>query len=166
LRDWIAEDSGSSVESDEAIAQQRAIWQELDAAPASERHDLLVDHLQSEVVQVLQLPESQLPDPHLGFFEMGMDSLMAVELKNRLEVGLDRSLPSTLTFESPTIDALATYLAEGVMGWSTDALSHELAVERAASHASSPLDVEALSGEEIEASIEAKLNRLEALLSD
>jgi len=43
-----------------------------------------------------------------------MDSLMAVELKNRLQSGVGQPLPSTLTFEYPTIEALAGYLAAEV----------------------------------------------------
>ncbi|MEO1132913.1 MAG: beta-ketoacyl reductase, partial [Cyanobacteria bacterium J06639_1] len=167
LQDWVG-DIESDAQSETAIAAQKAVWQEMSAAPASERHDLLVAHLQAEAALVLRLPESQAPDPQLGFFEMGMDSLMAVEFKNRLETGLERSLPATLTFEAPSIDALATYLAESVMGWETDALSHELAVERVAVEQRSARveEVEELSEEDVEASIEAQLNRLEALLSE
>ena len=47
-----------------------------------------------------------------GLFEMGMDSLMAVELKSRLEKDTGLSLPSTLTFNYPTINDLAGYLTE------------------------------------------------------
>jgi ATP-dependent DNA helicase RecG len=41
-----------------------------------------------------------------------MDSLMAVELSNRLSSLLDRPLPSTLPFEHPTLDELAAHVAE------------------------------------------------------
>ena len=41
---------------------------------------------------------------------------MAVELRNRLQSGVGRPLPSTLTFEYPTIEALTTYLATEVFG--------------------------------------------------
>ncbi|MCT2594589.1 acyltransferase domain-containing protein, partial [Streptomyces sp. N2-109] len=47
-----------------------------------------------------------------GLFEQGMDSLTAVELRTRLEAEFDLTLPSTVVFEHPTIDALGKHLAE------------------------------------------------------
>ena len=58
---------------------------------------------------------NQLPDPQLGFFDLGMDSLMAVELKNRLDTQLGTAVSSTVIFEHPTIAALAKHLAEEVL---------------------------------------------------
>ena len=58
---------------------------------------------------------NQLPDPQLGFFDMGMDSLMAVELKNRLDTQLGTTVSSTVIFEHPTIAALAKHLAAEVL---------------------------------------------------
>jgi len=39
-----------------------------------------------------------------------MDSLMSVELKSRLEAFVGQPLPSTLTFNYPSIAALADYI--------------------------------------------------------
>jgi hypothetical protein len=52
-----------------------------------------------------------------ALFDMGMDSLMAVELKGRLERSLGVPLPSTLTFNYPTIEALASYLLSEALGF-------------------------------------------------
>jgi hypothetical protein len=46
---------------------------------------------------------------------MGMDSLMAVELTNRLQTGLGLSFPSTLAFDYPTVEAIARHLAEKML---------------------------------------------------
>jgi acyl carrier protein len=65
-----------------------------------------------EVRRILGLEPADAIDPRQGFSELGMDSLMAVELKNRLAAGLSIGLPATLSFDYSTIDALTTYLGE------------------------------------------------------
>ena len=45
-----------------------------------------------------------------GFFQMGMDSLMSVELRKKLEVLTGRSLPAMLTFKYPTPAAIVEFL--------------------------------------------------------
>ena len=80
-------------------------------ATGAERGDLLVAHVQEQVAQVLGLAASQPPAPDDGLTEMGMDSLMAVELRNRLQASLGLTLASTMAFEHPTVGALAAFLA-------------------------------------------------------
>jgi hypothetical protein len=43
---------------------------------------------------------------------MGLDSLMAVEFRNRLVVSLKRPLTATLLFDYPNLGRLADYLEE------------------------------------------------------
>ena len=50
-----------------------------------------------------------------GFRELGMDSLMSVELRNRLERLLGCSLVSTLAFDYPNIEQLGEYLLDNVI---------------------------------------------------
>jgi acyl carrier protein len=88
----------------------RQILHELEQAPAGERHEILASHIQILLAQVLGLGSSQLPDLRQGFFDIGMDSLTAMELKSRLEASLGTSLPSTLAFDYTTIQTLADYL--------------------------------------------------------
>jgi acyl carrier protein len=87
----------------------------LSKALPRERWNLLVKFLQTEVAHVLGLPASRLPEPQDGFFDIGMDSLMTVELKNRLETSLGRTLPVTAMFNYSTIDALARYLYRRIL---------------------------------------------------
>jgi hypothetical protein len=42
--------------------------------------------------------------------DLGLDSLLAIAWRNQLATALELDLPSTLTFDHPTIDALATHL--------------------------------------------------------
>ena len=90
--------------------QEAKLLETLKNTTPKQRKDVLITHLQQEVALVCGLDSSQLPQFQIGFFEMGMDSLMALELRNRLQLGLGIPLASTLTFEYPTIEALAEYL--------------------------------------------------------
>jgi acyl carrier protein len=63
------------------------------------------------VLKVLGHASSAPVDANQGFFEIGMDSLMAVDLQRRLNNGLGITLPSTVGFDYPTVEALAKYLA-------------------------------------------------------
>ncbi|MCB8984307.1 MAG: type I polyketide synthase [Ardenticatenaceae bacterium] len=96
-----------------AGGREETILDQLAEAPASERLDLLQAYVQRQVAQVLGL--SQMPDPQQGLTDIGMDSLMAVELSNRLRAGIGQPLPTTLAFEYPTIRVLTRYLAEEVL---------------------------------------------------
>ncbi|RKZ75434.1 MAG: short-chain dehydrogenase, partial [Candidatus Parabeggiatoa sp. nov. 1] len=89
------------------------ILQRLEAA--SDCQTILVTYMQDKVAKLLRLPPSQSPSTDQGFFDMGMDSLMAVELKNQLNASLDVTLPTTLIIEYPTIDALTAYLLDEVL---------------------------------------------------
>ncbi len=51
-----------------------------------------------------------------GLFDMGLDSLMAVDVKNRLQQRLGLSLRATLAFDYPTAQAMAGYLASELLG--------------------------------------------------
>jgi malonyl CoA-acyl carrier protein transacylase len=83
---------------------------------SSERWNFLRAHVAEQVAKVLGLAHPRSLDPHQGFFRMGMDSLMAVQLRQRLENNLDGySLPLTLAFEYPNIEALTRYLASEVL---------------------------------------------------
>ena len=64
----------------------------------------------AEAARVLRMENPDALDIERGLFEMGMDSLMSVELKSRLEASFDQPLPSTLTFNYPTVSDLAGYM--------------------------------------------------------
>jgi myxalamid-type polyketide synthase MxaE and MxaD len=84
----------------------------LQAAPPSKRHALLEDYIYAEVARALELPPGQYIERQRGVFELGMDSLMALEMTKRIELNLDLALPTTIIFEHPTIQSLSGHLLE------------------------------------------------------
>ncbi|MEM8602932.1 MAG: SDR family NAD(P)-dependent oxidoreductase, partial [Cyanobacteria bacterium P01_H01_bin.121] len=96
-----------------SVSQDSTQWlSRLAKLPERQRLSELNRQIQQEVSQVLGLPPTRSLDPQQQFFDLGMDSLMAVELKNRLETKLSRSIPSTILFEYPTIAALTKHLKQ------------------------------------------------------
>ncbi|HEV2148295.1 MAG TPA: acyl carrier protein, partial [Longimicrobiaceae bacterium] len=90
--------------------RRSALAAALEDAPPARRRGVLVRQLQEELAGVLGVEEPGSIRPEQGFFQMGMTSLQAVELRNRLEAALGRGLPSTLAFDHPTVGALAGFL--------------------------------------------------------
>jgi acyl carrier protein len=74
------------------------------------RRAFLESYLQEQVAQVLKLSKSQI-DPQTPLHTLGFDSLMALDLRNRLEAGLGLTLSATMAWNYPTITELAPHLA-------------------------------------------------------
>ncbi len=89
-----------------------ALRKEIESAAESDRRPLLLRHVRSSVEQVLGWAPNQHVSVKQGFFDLGMDSLRAVELRNRLQLQLGCPLPQTLTFKCPTIESLVDYLLQ------------------------------------------------------
>src|SRR5439155_17682786 len=93
-----------------AAAQPAGVLQELRDAPENDRREIMRSHLRATVGQGLGLEAGRAIDSRQGFFDMGMDSLTAMELRTRLQSSLAVSLPATLIFECGSLDALADFL--------------------------------------------------------
>jgi myxalamid-type polyketide synthase MxaB len=87
-----------------------------EAASGEERDRLLQNYLQTAVARVLGLRHPEQIDPREGFLDMGLDSLMAVELRNQIGRTLETRLPSTLVFDYPTLSTLQNYLRDVLFG--------------------------------------------------
>ena len=95
--------------------QRSELLDALDNAPPEKKREILFDYVTREVARVLGLDESESLHADTGFFELGIDSLTAVELRNRLQAALGKVLPATLIFNYPTLNAMITYFADDLL---------------------------------------------------
>ncbi len=97
--------------------KESEILKQFEEAPQERRQEMLVSYLQQQVGQILGFKKGQLPELKKGFFSMGMESLMAIDLQNKVSEDFGRTFPATLAFEYPTITELADYLSGEVLQW-------------------------------------------------
>jgi hypothetical protein len=82
--------------------------QELEAYAAARREmQALVEGLVAGLLGLHGAPAAGRP-----FAEMGMDSIAALELRDRLQQTLHMPLPATLVFDHPSVRALTSHLLE------------------------------------------------------
>jgi acyl transferase domain-containing protein/NADPH:quinone reductase-like Zn-dependent oxidoreductase len=105
-----------------------SILDALESAPQASRRKVLVDYLRAEALRILGLSPTFFIDERQPLLKMGLDSLMAVEFRNRLAASLKRTLTATLLFDYPTIGELADHLnnSEAPAGKHVDPLLREL----------------------------------------
>lgn len=77
---------------------------------ADERVDGLRDALADMVGRAIG--EADPADHDAGFVELGLDSIMAIDLRSQLNHALDRDLPATVAIDYPTVAQLAEFVAE------------------------------------------------------
>ena len=106
-----------STASGQRSAQTESEWSKrITDAPAAKQRSVLIDYVRAQAGRVLGIDAAKVRE-RVPLNELGLDSLMAVELRNRLGTGLalPRKLPATLVFDYPTIEAMADYLGREVL---------------------------------------------------
>jgi acyl carrier protein len=79
--------------------------------PPDDWQPILECQLREQAARVLRLPAAAL-DVEQPLNNVGIDSLMAIELKNRIESDLGVTVPMVKFLEGPSVRGLADYLAE------------------------------------------------------
>jgi acyl transferase domain-containing protein/acyl carrier protein len=110
----------------EKQALGRDLRERMDGVSGEERRGLLLELVRSEVERVMGGASLHSVDLKRAFNELGFNSLMAVELYNRLSTATGLELPTTLVFDYPTPVAVAEYLLAEMGG---DRLSEGASVE-------------------------------------
>jgi myxalamid-type polyketide synthase MxaB len=126
-----------------------------------ERVELMNDFVRAKVMEVLRLDTDRQPDRRARLMDLGLDSLMAIQLRNLIEngVGLGRTLPATLIFDYPTIEAITNFLLARLVAATGNKATVDGTTPLPSALAGSRVrEIEALSDEEAEALL---LKRLE-----
>ncbi|MDG4663078.1 type I polyketide synthase [Mycobacterium sp. 236(2023)] len=97
-----------------------ALVERVTNAPAQQRKKLLTTYLREVVAEVTRVDVAEIRED-AGFFDLGMDSLMAVELRRHLEQGVGAEIPVTLAMDHPRVADVADYLLGEVLGLSEQA---------------------------------------------
>lgn len=126
-----------------------------DALPADQL-DLLADYVRQRVIKVTRSKASRVIGRRDRLMDLGVDSLMAVELRTLLSADLElaQPLPATLIFDYPSIDDIAGYLQKIAL---VDGPASTAARPAAVTPQTRAAEIEALSDEEIEALLLQKL---------
>ena len=93
----------------------RRIRDSLTAVRPGERQAIVISHLREQIAKVLGMSATKL-DPDQPINSMGLDSLMLVELKNRIEKETSISLPTVELMVGPSIRELSKVLLDQLTG--------------------------------------------------
>ncbi|MEL6855143.1 MAG: acyl carrier protein, partial [Cyanobacteria bacterium J06607_13] len=137
------------------------IREKIQSAAKGDRPAIVSGYLRQQIAVVLGVSVTSLTDEHSSFVDLGLDSLTAVELRNRLQTGLGCTLPVTLVYDRPTIVAMRDFLLQTLQ---PDASNKAVTVAEDTSQAERPStvqDVEALTETEAESRLLAELERMD-----
>jgi len=118
---WLAELAGETASASQGGDDAPPVLLEhLQSLTPNERLGAAILSLRQQAARVLARGESNLPDPRQPLNVMGFDSLLAVELCNRIGRLIGKHLNPTLLFEYPTLESLADHLVREVLQLATE----------------------------------------------
>ncbi|MTJ54464.1 hypothetical protein FJR38_18275 [Anabaena sp. UHCC 0253] len=118
------------VENEPLLPSQKSTFiQQLEEAAIETRQELLIAHIRLQIAKILGMKNPEQIGLRERLFDLGIDSLMAVELKNIIESSLDCSVRSTVLFDYPTLEALVNYLQNDVLSLEFSLPEQEIEVE-------------------------------------
>lgn len=141
---------------------ENGILLKLEATALEKQHHVLATYLKNEVSAILEVKDPIYLSFDKGFTEMGIDSLMALELKSKIERNLAVTLPVTLIFEYPTIDLLTTHLLQIVNKTDEDAFLKNKIIEKEANTTDKVIEekIQYMSDEDAEELINKEFEKL------
>jgi acyl carrier protein len=89
--------------------------QELREIPPSERRALLESRVVAEFKRELMMDETDVLPYDRSYFELGLNSLGATDIRQRLEMAIGRPVDSAHLFNHPTVGHLVDFLVAEVV---------------------------------------------------
>ena len=147
---------------------QAELVQALRALPPQDRAAHLAAIVRHELTRVLGMGQAKQIAGDTGFFALGLDSLMAVQLRRRLGARTGLELGTTVTFNHSSVDALAAHLLARLLDEGTVAPAPQAALPARTGAAERPALAKkgAVEDTDVQALLRAELEALPADLRD
>ena len=113
-----AQSAAGSVEAtpagqEEGRAQKRAqLLAELAGLVGEERQQRVAAYVRAQIATVLRIPATTPIDPQADLMSLGLDSLMAIEIRNQISEGLAVTIPVVKLMDNMSLEGLAYFVAE------------------------------------------------------
>ena len=102
------------VRHDAVVSHHGDLRSQLNDVPVEDRSRLLNDAVKQQVRTVLGLEPQARIDSRLPLGELGLDSLLALELSRSLGAAVGIRLSATLLFDYPTVESLVGFLSRKI----------------------------------------------------
>jgi acyl carrier protein/NAD(P)-dependent dehydrogenase (short-subunit alcohol dehydrogenase family) len=147
--------SGDRSAKNDTACSKNVPVQRLGGLPASQRSMEIERIVRSQIAAVMKIDAAGLGEQQ-ALKDIGLDSLMALEVRNAISAALGTSLPATLLFDYPTVTDLTKYLEETLFPFNDEDTSAEIAQETSAE-----FDFEGLSERELAELFEKELGPID-----
>lgn len=97
---------------EQPLEQRVEFLQKLDHSSATQRQELLVSYIQEQIYKVLGIDSSQHLDTEKPLNELRLDSLMNIDLKNRIDTELGLNIPIEILISNLNISQLGNFLIQ------------------------------------------------------
>jgi acyl carrier protein len=136
----------ATLESQESVSATSDWRSRIDAASPVEKQAVICQAVREAVGSVLRVKADSLRDDQ-PLTDLGLDSLMGVEIETSLEAAVGVALPPTSLMRARTIGQIASLIAGHLGGAGVNAESAPITVQ---AEAASAVDLDAISDQEIE----------------